>query len=107
MVGSAATAVLLTGSTLEEAASSPAVAAPLASAERVVNGSFSDGTTGWRTTGRNQTFTIVSDRGSAVAKLTATSPTLLVLNDRKNTVAAAAAGSTYEVSARVRTTGRS
>lgn len=79
--------------------------AAAASRELVVNGTFDKGLTGWHATGsRTQKLAVVKTGGGTAphARLTTSSTATVTLNDRTNTVASAAKGETYRVTARVR-----
>ncbi|WP_281966385.1 carbohydrate binding domain-containing protein, partial [Serinicoccus marinus] len=78
-----------------------ATAAPQLGPELTENGSFDDGTDGWRTNSPAQQLGVTGD---GHARLTATSPSGVVLNDVIKTVLGSAAGTTYVVRAQVRTT---
>ncbi|TNC43185.1 carbohydrate binding domain-containing protein, partial [Mumia zhuanghuii] len=86
---------------ISTSAPSPAL---VAGPELVVNGSFDDGTVGWRTNdARNSTLAVVSGDGAGpYASVTSSSTRTVVLNDRVNTVARTTAGTRYRVSASVR-----
>jgi hypothetical protein len=73
--------------------------------ELVVNGTFDDGTAGWRTNSTSTQKLDVQTTGSnPYARLSTTSTTSIVLNDVLNTVGSAPVGTTYHASVRVRTT---
>jgi len=76
----------------------------VAGPELVVNGSFDDGTVGWRTNdARNSRLAVVSSDGAdPYASVTSSSTRTVVLNDRVNTVARTTEGTRYRVSASVR-----
>jgi Carbohydrate binding domain len=73
----------------------------------VQNPDFESGTTeGWRTNGKTELLSVASSghTGTHAARLTTTTLTTAVLNDRTNTVASTLEGITYQASAWVRTT---
>lgn len=94
----AALAASLLAVTLVHAAPS---AANAADGELLPNPDFSQGADGWRTNGPGQQLTILP---SGIAQLTTSATQNATLNDRTNVVQNTELGSTYVVSARVRTT---
>lgn len=72
----------------------------------VVNGRFNGGNAGWRTNNPEATNLNTTKHGrnaSPAARLTATAPSTVVLNDDSNTVQSAKKGTRYKVNAWVRT----
>lgn len=73
----------------------------------VVNGSFTHGTSGWRTNNKpaqRLTATDAESSGDQAVKLWSTSEQTVVLNDKRNTVTDAPEGAHYRVRASVRAT---
>ena len=96
-----ASASLLTGTGVVPVASA---AVDVAERNVVKNGSFDAGTDGWRTNdSATQKLAVVGGFNGNGLKLTTTSKRTAALNDVKNSIESTSAGSTYVVSARVRT----
>lgn len=73
--------------------------------ELLANPDFTQGTSGWRTNGSNEFLTILNGNSSnPIAQLNTRTTGHAVLNDQPNTVQGANQGSTYKLTAKVRTT---
>ena len=95
----AVTAAAPATAAVQVAAAPTAVSA--AGTQLVVNGTFSQGSTGWFASG-SAPLQVVTGSGSAFARFAPSSTSTVVLNDQDNTVGSAAVGTTYTVSAQVR-----
>jgi len=96
-----AASVLLSGG-MAEAVTPTATVVSSPPAELVVNGSFDEGTSGWRTPGTHQQLSsYVGSDGDVYGQLSASGTTTLRLNDQRNTVATSDPGVTYRVTAQV------
>ncbi|CAG7606909.1 carbohydrate binding domain-containing protein [Leucobacter soli] len=83
----------------------PATAtAATAGTELLPNANFSKGTSGWSTTSSNQTLRVINTSSGKVAHLKVKKSGNAVLNDVPNSVTGVAKGTSYKVTAKVRTT---
>lgn len=71
--------------------------------ELLPNGDFAQGTSGWRTNGTHAHLSMVPNSTNPIAQLTTRSTGHAVLNDAPNVVSSTTRGSSYTVTARVRT----
>lgn len=94
------TAGVLALGLIATAAPATAVETQVTGRELLANSTFADGATGWTTNKQSQKLSVTA----GVATLSTTTRGMAVLNDRPNAVQDATKGSTYVVTARVRTT---
>ncbi|MBT0992905.1 hypothetical protein KIN34_01185 [Cellulomonas sp. DKR-3] len=102
----ASVAALAVAGSIAVAQSLDSAAAATQSPELVVNGSFSQGVAGWRTSGattqRLSIGMVVGDDDPRAQVTSTRTPTTIVLNDVKNTVGSTVAGTSYVVTAAVK-----